>query len=238
MGTFCTFCGYINWYNHYEEQYGDSLKKNRNKLPCDPAIQPLCIYPLETIIEEDMFTLIFIVSLFATARTWKQPRCPLTDEWKNMLYIYTMEYYSDIKKVHIWVSSSEVDEPTVYCTEWSNSEREKLLLSIIAYIWNLENSTDEWIFRAAKEDVNIKNRLLDRVEEGEGGIIWESIMKHIHCHSKIHRQWEFALRCREPKSGALWKPKEMGWGRRWQGGSTRCGPSYTYGWFTLMYCKN
>ena len=80
---------------------------------------------------------------------------------------------SDIKKVHIWVSSSEVDEPIIYCTEWSNSEREKLLLSIIAYIWNLENSTDESIFRAAKEDVNIKNRLLDRVEEGEGGIIWE-----------------------------------------------------------------
>ena len=41
----------------------------------------------------------FIVALFTIARTWKQPRCPLTDEWiKKLWYIYTMEYYSDIKR--------------------------------------------------------------------------------------------------------------------------------------------
>ena len=41
----------------------------------------------------------FIVALFTTARTWKQPRCPLADEWiKKLWYIYTMEYYSAIKK--------------------------------------------------------------------------------------------------------------------------------------------
>ena len=39
----------------------------------------------------------FITSLFIIARTWKQPRCPSADEWK-MWYIYTMEYYSAIKK--------------------------------------------------------------------------------------------------------------------------------------------
>ena len=40
----------------------------------------------------------FIVALFTIARTWKQPRCPLTDEWIKKLYIYTMEYYSAIKR--------------------------------------------------------------------------------------------------------------------------------------------
>ena len=40
----------------------------------------------------------FIAALFTIARTWKQPRCPLTDEWIKKWYIYTMEYYSAIKK--------------------------------------------------------------------------------------------------------------------------------------------
>ena len=41
----------------------------------------------------------FIAALFTIARTWKQPRCPLTDEWiKNWWYIYTLEYYSVIKR--------------------------------------------------------------------------------------------------------------------------------------------
>ena len=40
----------------------------------------------------------FIAALFTIARTWKQPRCPSTDEWIKKLYTYTMEYYSAIKK--------------------------------------------------------------------------------------------------------------------------------------------
>ena len=41
----------------------------------------------------------FIAAVFTTARTWKQPRCPLTDEWiKKLWYIHTMEYYSAIKR--------------------------------------------------------------------------------------------------------------------------------------------
>ena len=47
---------------------------------------------------KDTRTPLFIAALFTTAGTWKQPRCPLTDEWiKKLWYIYTMEYYSAIK---------------------------------------------------------------------------------------------------------------------------------------------
>ena len=48
---------------------------------------------------KDIFTLIFIAALFTVARTWKQPRCPLTDKWiKKLWYMYTMEYYSALKR--------------------------------------------------------------------------------------------------------------------------------------------
>ena len=54
---------------------------------------------METKIERDTCISLFIGALFTIARTWKQPRCPLTDEWiKKLWYIYTMEYYSAIKR--------------------------------------------------------------------------------------------------------------------------------------------
>ena len=57
------------------------------------------IYPEETRVEKDTGIPLFIAALFTIARTWKQPRCPSTDEWINKLwYIYTMEYYSTMKK--------------------------------------------------------------------------------------------------------------------------------------------
>ena len=74
------------------------LKKLGIKSPYEPAIPLLGIYPEETKTEKDTCTPMFIVALFIIARTWKQARCPLTDEWKKKLwYIYTMEYYSATK---------------------------------------------------------------------------------------------------------------------------------------------
>ena len=62
------------------------------------SIPLLGTYPEETKIEKDTCTPMFIVALFTIARTRKQPRCPLTEEWmKKLWYIYAMEYYSAIK---------------------------------------------------------------------------------------------------------------------------------------------
>ena len=75
------------------------FKKLEIELPYDPAIPLLGIHTEETRIERDTCTPIFIAALFIIARTWKQPRCPLADEWiKKLWYIYTTEYYSAIKK--------------------------------------------------------------------------------------------------------------------------------------------
>ena len=58
----------------------------------------LGIYPEETKTGKDTYIPLFIAAVFTIARTWKQPRCPLTDERiKKQWYIYTMEYYSVIK---------------------------------------------------------------------------------------------------------------------------------------------
>ena len=75
------------------------LKKLGIKPPFDTAIPLLGIYPEETKIEKDMCVPWFIAALFTVARTWKQPRCPLTVEWiKKLWYIYIMEYYSALEK--------------------------------------------------------------------------------------------------------------------------------------------
>ena len=74
------------------------LKKLGIKPLYDPAIPLLGIYPEETKIEKDTCIPFFIAALFTVARTWKQPRCPSTDERTEKLwYIYTMEYYSAIE---------------------------------------------------------------------------------------------------------------------------------------------
>ena len=80
-------------------QTSTATKKLEIKLPYDPAIPVLGIHTEETRIERDTCTPMFIAALFTIARTWKQPRCPSANEWiRKLWYIYTMEYYSAIKK--------------------------------------------------------------------------------------------------------------------------------------------
>ena len=78
------------------------LKKLKLELPYDPAIPLLGLYPEKTIIQKDTCTPMFTAALFTIARTWRQPKCPTTDEWiKKMCYMHTMEYYSAIKRNEI-----------------------------------------------------------------------------------------------------------------------------------------
>ena len=78
------------------------LKKLEIELHYHPAIPLLGIHTEETRTERDMCTPVFITALYIIARTWKQPRCPSADKWiRKLWYIYTMEYYSAIKKIHL-----------------------------------------------------------------------------------------------------------------------------------------
>jgi hypothetical protein len=69
-------------------------------LPEDPAIPLLGIYPENAPTgKKDICSTMFFAALFIIARSWKEPRCPSIEEWiQKIWYIYTMEYYSAIKK--------------------------------------------------------------------------------------------------------------------------------------------
>ena len=75
------------------------LKKLEIELPYESAIPLLGIHSEETRTERDTCIPMLIAALFTTGRTWKQPRCPLADEWiRKPWYIHTMKYYSAVKK--------------------------------------------------------------------------------------------------------------------------------------------
>ena len=112
------------------------LIKLNIELPYDPAIPLLGIYPEKTMICKDSGTPMLTAALFTIAKTWKQPKCPSTDEWiKKMWYIYTMEYYSAIKKNEIMPSvATWMDLEIVILSEVSQTEKDKYMISLICGI--------------------------------------------------------------------------------------------------------
>ena len=96
------------------------------------------INPEETIIKKDTYTPMFFAALFTIVRTWKQPRCPLTDEWiQKLLYIYIMEYYSAIRRSTFesvlmrWMNQEPIIQSEL-------SQKKKNKYHKLAHMWNLE----------------------------------------------------------------------------------------------------
>ena len=111
------------------------LKKLKIELPYDPATPLLGIYPEKTIIQKETCTTVFIAALFTIARTWNQPRCPSTDgKMSKMWHIYTMEYYSAIKrnKIELFVVSC-IDLESVIQSEVSQKEKNKYRMLMHIY---------------------------------------------------------------------------------------------------------
>ena len=118
------------------------LKKPGIKPAYDPAIPLLAIYPEDTRVERDTCIPLFIAAHFTIARTWKQPRCPSTDEWiKKLWYIYKPEHYSAIKRnTFESVLMRWMNLETIIQSEVSQKEKDKYHILTHIHIWNL----DEW----------------------------------------------------------------------------------------------
>ena len=138
------------------------LKKLKIELPYDPAIPRLGIHTEETRIERDTCTPMFITALFIIARTWKQPRCPSADKWITKLwYIYTMEYYSAIRKntfesvLMRWMKLEAIIQSEV-------SQKEKRQYSILKAM-ALHSSTLAWKIPWTEEPGRLQSMGLLRV---------------------------------------------------------------------------
>ena len=128
------------------------LKKLQIELPYDPATPLLGIHTEEIRIERDTCTPMFFAALFMIARTWKQPRCPSADDWiRKLWYIYTMEYYSAIKKNTLesvlmrWMKLEPIIQSEV-------SQKEKHQYSILTHIYGIyEDGNDNPVCKIGKE---------------------------------------------------------------------------------------
>ena len=112
------------------------LKKLKIELPYDPAIPLLGIYPEKTISQKESCTTIFIAALFKIAKTWNQPKCPLTDECIKMWHIYTMQYYSAIKgnEIELFVVRWMDLESVIHSEE---SQKEKNKYCMLTHIYEI-----------------------------------------------------------------------------------------------------
>ena len=145
-----TVGGNANQYSHYGEQCGDSLKNWKQN--CHRTQQSHCWTLLETRIERDTCIPMFTAALFIIAWTWKQPRCTLADEWiRKLWYIYTMEYYSAIKKntfesvLMRWMKLEPIIQSEV-------SQKEKHQYSILMHIYGIQkDGNGDPVCETAKE---------------------------------------------------------------------------------------
>ena len=103
-------------------------KKLKVDLPFDPAILLLGIHGKEhkTLIQKNISTPMFIAAVFTIAKIWKRPKCPSIDEWIKQLWdIYTMEFYSAIKKMKIYPVIVLMDLENTMLSEIRQSEKDK-----------------------------------------------------------------------------------------------------------------
>ena len=148
------------------------LRKRNIEPSYDLAIPLLGIYPNKTFLEKDTCAHVFIAALFTIAKSWKQPKCPSTDDWiRKMWYIYTMEYYSAIKKNKIMPFAATWMERETLILHEVKSKRERQIPYDITYLES--NIGHKLNLSTEKKLMDLENRLVVAKGEGVDGLgIW------------------------------------------------------------------
>ena len=122
--------GNASWYSHFGKQYGGSLKI---ELLYDPTIALLDTYTKDTdaVKIRDTCTPMVIATMSTTLKLWKESRCPSTDEWIKMWFIYTMEYYSAIRKEEYLLFATWMELKGIMLSEISQAEKDNDMVSLI-----------------------------------------------------------------------------------------------------------
>ena len=121
------------------------LKVLEIEIPFDPAIPLLGIYPKasKSLYYKDICTCMFTVAQFTIAKTSNQPKCPSMIYWiKKMWYMYTMEYYSAIKKKHP-VICNNMDGTRGHHVKWKKTGTERQVSHVLIYLQELTIKTIE-----------------------------------------------------------------------------------------------
>ena len=132
------------------------LKKLKIQLPCAPATPVLGIHPEKNMTQKDTCTPIFTAALYTITKTWRQLKCPLTEEWIKMWYIYPMGYYSAIKRNEIMAfATTWMDLEIIMLSEISQTVGHKW--HMLSLIWNLKKGYNELICRTETDSQILKN---------------------------------------------------------------------------------
>ena len=136
-------------------------------------------YTEKNTIQKDKCTPMCTAALFTIARSWKQPKCPSTQEWIKKLWynIYDGILFSH-KKEWNWVICWDVDGSRDCHTEWRKSESKEQISYINACMWNLEKWYRWTGLQGRNWDTNVENKCMD-TKGGKGGggggvMNWES----------------------------------------------------------------
>ena len=180
----------------------------------------------------------FIAALFIIARTWKQPRCPSADEWiRKLWYIYTMEYYSAIKK-------NSFESVLMRCTKLEPiiqsevSQKDKDHYSILTHIYGIyKDGNDNPICKTEKETQIYRTVFWTLWEKARVGCFKRTASKHVYYLGWNRSPAQFGCMRQVPGPGAGKTQRDRV--EREVGGGNREGERmYIHGWFVSMYDKN